>query len=238
MTRKTRDGAGAVGPAHPLDPSTAAGALADRAETTGQVGRPSRPRSRRRPPPPAAPTPTPPAAPPAPAPPAATQARARPKSVDHPGWPRVLEDLRLAVPFDCACRCHGVSPVAAREAYYDDPEVAAAVATAQAWGERGLLLGTTPGAPEDPRDRHWRLERLYPRRYHLPHRVTGVAPEDGGVPIATRTLTLTLTEAAVLARDSPLAAGSGAAGGGRLLTDGATPPGGTNTSGGTGPLEG
>jgi len=147
-----------------------------------------------------APTPTEPQAPQAPqAPPggalAPPRTRPRLRSLDAPTWPQVLADLRLAVPFDVAVRCAGLDPDSASKALRIDVGAAQEVETARAEGERRLLLDTTL----DPRDRQWRLERLYPRRYHLPMRVTGVAAEDGGAPVESR-VELSLVDARALAR--------------------------------------
>lgn len=57
------------------------------------------------------------------------------------------------------------------------------------------------GEGPDARQWAWLAERLAPRELHLPTRVTGVAPEDGGAPIATATLAVTIVEARALARD-------------------------------------
>ena len=108
----------------------------------------------------------------------------------------MLEDLRRAVPLAVACRCAGLSVDAVQQGMAHQPEAREAVDVARAHGERYLLTDTTL----DARDRQWRLERLYPKTYHLPTKVTGVAPEDGGAPIGTE-VRVTLELARVAARD-------------------------------------
>lgn len=104
----------------------------------------------------------------------------------------------VPVPLAMACEAHGLSVDSVRDmqARGDAPGLDAARA-------RGRMLATRRACGDGPDARQWAwlAERLAPRELHLPTRVTGVAPEDGGAPIATATLAVTIVEARALARD-------------------------------------
>lgn len=104
----------------------------------------------------------------------------------------------VPVPLAMACGAHGLhyDSVRAQLERGEAPDLAVA-------RERGRMLATRKACGDGPDARQWAwlAERLAPRELHLPTRVTGVAAEDGGAPIATATLAVTLVEARALARD-------------------------------------
>lgn len=108
------------------------------------------------------------------------------------------EEGGVPVPLAMACGAHGLSYDSVRA----DLERGALPELARA-REHGRMVATRRACGDGPDARQWAwlAERLAPRELHLPTRVTGVAPEDGGAPIATATLAVTIVEARALARD-------------------------------------
>lgn len=145
--------------------------------------------------------------------------RTRARGLDHPAWPLVLATVARGLPLEPACAEHGLSVGAVRNGLDHDPDARDALDAARADGERAVIARMETS--DDWRREAWLLERLYPKRYHLPNRVTGVAPEDGGAPIATAELRVALDVARLGARDDyagplpALPAPSGALPGGR-----------------------
>ena len=124
-----------------------------------------------------------------------SRARARGKADGHPNWPDVLADLERAVPLEVACRCAGLSPDAVRASMGRHPSVLEAVEKARAAGERALLTGSGAAVTLDPKHAQWRLERLYPDRYHLANRIAlGQDPNAAPVQSDVR-VTLELAQA-------------------------------------------
>jgi hypothetical protein len=122
----------------------------------------------------------------------------RARGIGHPAWPDVLREVAEGRPLAPACAKYGLSPEAARKGAERDPEASEALERARAEGELAILgrMDTS----EDWKREAWKLERLYPKRYHLPTKVTGVAAEDGGAPIASE-VRVTLELARAGARD-------------------------------------
>ena len=102
----------------------------------------------------------------------------------------VSGDRGPPVPLSLACEAHGVPHAWALEALArgDLPELDAARA-------RGRIMVARAACGDGPEARQfaWLAERLDPKRFHLPTKITGVSAEDGGAPIQAATVAVQLT---------------------------------------------
>lgn len=93
-----------------------------------------------------------------------------------------MADYQPPVYLKAACRLHRLSYDTLRDAMARDPDLKAEVEEARAIGMKHCL---TMAALDSKNSRHWAwcAERYDREELHLPTKVTGVDPKDGGAPI-------------------------------------------------------
>jgi hypothetical protein len=116
------------------------------------------------------------------------QPRARARTIEHPEYPALLDDLRAGAFFEVACAARGIVSRSVLAACEDDETAAAELAAARAEGVKARLAALE--LSDDWKREAWLLERHTPKVFHLPTKVTGVKAEDGGAPITPATPTL------------------------------------------------
>jgi hypothetical protein len=112
------------------------------------------------------------------------QPRARARTIEHPEYPALLDDLRGGAFFEVACAARGINWRSVLAACEDDEDAAMTLAMARAEGTRARLKRVEDADAKLWAREAWLLERHSPKGFHLPTKVTGVPKDEGGAPIS------------------------------------------------------